>query len=120
MKLPNPIASSRLVAAALILIGAMPALADVLVVRGPGATHPTLQAAINAAVDGDVILVRAGTDSSALISAKGIAIVVEPGAIAVVNGSFTIEQLASAQSVVVTGLKIQPLSTQASAVVVQS
>ena len=99
---------------------AQSAWADVLVVRGPGATHFALQSAVDAAADGDVILVRAGTDPALSIQGKSLSIVVEPLANALVLGVVTIEQLSSAQCVVITGLKVQPVQAVPTAVSIQN
>jgi hypothetical protein len=54
------------------------ALANVTILGQPG-SYATIQAAVNAAVDGDVLIVDAGTYAGFTIDGKGIAIVASPG-----------------------------------------
>jgi hypothetical protein len=75
---------------------------------------------VDAAADGDVLLVRAGTDPSLLIQGKSLSIVVEPLANALIQGVLTIEQLSSAQCVVITGLKVFPTLPGPAAVSIQN
>jgi pectin methylesterase-like acyl-CoA thioesterase len=55
------------------------ALADVHVVDASGGgDFTTLQAAVNAAADGDTLLVRSGSYDGFLLTGKGLSIVAEP------------------------------------------
>ena len=95
---------------------------------GPGAHFEDLQEAVDAAVDGDVILVRDGTYSPCSIQAKGLVLaaegsnaVIEAPAGAIFNFSLHsvfVRDLAPDQSVVVRGLRmnygVQALSCEGS------
>lgn len=94
------------------LVGALLALcagaqaAEVRVVAPAGAPYATLQAAITAANDGDVVLVKSGDYAGATIEGKGLAIVEDSGAVARVTGTLLVQNVAAGQVVVVTGLEI--------------
>jgi hypothetical protein len=60
------------------LLLAAPVAADVLVVAPVGAPYTTPQQAIDAAVDGDTILVRAGTYDGFWIVHKSVAVIADP------------------------------------------
>lgn len=71
---------------ALVLVAPATAAAAELVV-GPSGDHPTIQDALDAAVDGDVIVVRAGTyEESLTTEAPGITLRAAEGAEVVVQG----------------------------------
>lgn len=77
--------------------------ADVLVV-GPARAHATIQLAINAAHDGDVILVEPGTYPSFAVSNRALTIVADSGGPVIVNGAIMVFDLAATRDVVVCGL----------------
>ncbi len=88
---------------ALALLALPSAAADVLVVDdsgGAGVDFITLQAAVAAAQDGDVVLVRSGTYSGdVLVDAKSLVITADAGAAVGYSGLLTIQNLAAGQSV---------------------
>ena len=97
------------------LFAAVPG-ADVLVVDaalGPGADHDTIQGAVDAAEDGDTILVRDGNYASFSIQAKGLVVVADGDGV-FLDGHTTsnfgtrteIEDLAADQEVVLRGLRM--------------
>jgi len=59
------------------LVAIRPAAADVLIVDGTGTHYGSVQVAVYAAHDGDVLLVRVPVNESVLVNAKGIAIVAD-------------------------------------------
>jgi hypothetical protein len=71
---------------------------------GPG-VFLDLPAAITAAADGDVILVRDGTYSAFAVQAKGLAIVADATAAPAIGGGAVVEQLGTDQTVLVRGLR---------------
>jgi hypothetical protein len=66
----------------------------------------SLQAAIDAAPEGGLLLVQTGTYGAAVVDGKSISIVEMPGADARANGALTIQNLSSTQRVLVSGLQI--------------
>ncbi len=91
------------------------AAADVLVVApaaGPGVDATTIQAAVDAAVDGDTILVRPGQYPEFVIDAKALVVVADGAPVMVGMGSYAVpyplpvrvRNLAAGQAVVVRGL----------------
>lgn len=67
-----------------------------------------LQPAIDAAGDGDVLLVAAGSYGSFSIDGKALWIVALPGALARVEGTARVQNLAPDQTVVLIGLTVDP------------
>ncbi len=61
--------------------------ASVLVVAPSGAPFTTIQAAVDAAVDGDVVLVRPGTYGGFTLNAKSLALVSDPAGAAHIAGA---------------------------------
>lgn len=85
-----------------------PALAGVIVVASNGTGQATdLPAAIAAAVDGDVLLVKSGTYSAFTITNKSLDLVADAGASVIVLGTSTVQQLAATRSVSLTGLSLR-------------
>jgi predicted outer membrane repeat protein len=86
---------------------APPALArDVLNVAQPTAPFAELQAAVDAASDGDVLLLQPGVYGSAVVRAKGLTLLaLEPGTVEVAG--VVIESLAAGQDVQLVGLLVR-------------
>ena len=71
----------------------------------PGApSSASLQAAINAALDGDVLILSGGTYSGFVMDGKGVHLYVMPGQTADIHGASVISNLPSASKVVLSGL----------------
>ena len=96
-----------------IVVLALPARAGVLVVDAAGGAgaFTEIQSAVDAAVDGDVILLESGVYHSFVVTAKALQIVEDAGADARVFGSLVVEGLAPGQSLVLRGLIVsgQPM-----------
>jgi hypothetical protein len=71
---------------------------------GPGIDFNTIQAAIDAAADGDTLLVKSGNYAGFGVIGKGLAIVAEDGAIVSLGSGSTIRALSASQVVVLRGL----------------
>lgn len=104
----NPLLPLALV---LILGGASRATAQGAVhvvdaLAGPGSDFTTIQAAVDAAVGGDVLLVRAGVYPGFGIDAKPLTVAAEPGAAVSIDGVVLVQNLASGADVLLTGLEI--------------
>jgi hypothetical protein len=80
--------------APLALARAAPAGQVLVVGSGPGHL-PEIQAAVDAALDDDVILVKSGTYASFLIDNKSITVVADTGAIVHVNGAIRAQNLSA-------------------------
>lgn len=113
---------SSLAAAGLVLAAASasPLLANgIRVADNPGApTFTSLQAAIDAAPDGGLLLVQSGTYGAAVVDGKSLSIVEMPGAVAKTTGTLRIRNLSASQRVLVSGLEI--LGVGAPGVVLQN
>lgn len=72
---------------------------------GPGIQYTTIQAAIEAAADGDVILVKPGTYSDASINDTSVTIVADSGGPVRVVDGIAIRNLSSQRRVVLRGLR---------------
>src|SRR5262245_23875185 len=86
--------------------------ANVLVVDaagGPGSAFTDIQPAINAAANGDIVLVRSGSYAGFEVQAKSVSIVADAGASVVVNSASTIKQLGDDQRVEVMGVTLTPI-----------
>lgn len=93
--------------AALVLApSATVARADVLVVAPAGAPFTTIQAAVDAAVDGDTILVRVGDYPGFTVAAKSVAIVADPTQGARLLTPVSVRDLAVGQEVTVAGFDV--------------
>ncbi len=91
------------------IVSAMPTVRanGVTVVDNPALPMFTsLQAAIDAAPGGGLLLVQSGTYQASVIDGKSLSIVEVPGAQAIVNGPMTVRNLARGQTVLVTGLDV--------------
>ncbi len=88
-----------------VLAGA--ARADVLVVQpGNPAAFPQIQAAIDSAHDGDVVLVKSGSYTTFQVLDKALWIVADTGASVNVAGAARVRGLAAARDVVLAGLSV--------------
>ncbi len=87
---------------------ALPATAQTVhVVDDDGGVDFTdIQSAIDAAADGDVILVRSGSYFSANVDAKGVTVVADQGHSVTINGQCSVTNLAPNQAVNFTQLEI--------------
>jgi len=83
--------------------------AEVLVVGGPQQTHPTVQAAVNAAVDGDVILVRTSSDWYVTIDGKSVSVIADAPT-PVLFREMHVKNLSAGQVVTIAGFQHQPSS----------
>lgn len=84
------------------------ARADVRVVAASGGGAFTdLPAAVAAANDGDVLLVKSGTYSAFTITNKSLDVVADAGASVIVLGTSKVQQLAATRSVSLTGLALR-------------
>jgi hypothetical protein len=82
-----------------------PPVGNVLIVdAGGGGHYSTIQSAVDAAIDGDVLLVMAGTYSSFLITNKALTVVADTSAIVQVQGGIRIHDLALPKTVVIADL----------------
>lgn len=79
--------------------------ADVRVVAPTGAPYAEIQAAVDAASDGDVVLVKSGTYASFVIRNLSVAIVADAGAVVDVEGSIRVSGVAATRTVVLAGLR---------------
>jgi hypothetical protein len=99
-------------AALALVLATSPALAQgVRIVDASGQLNfPDIQSAINAAVDGDVLLVGAGTYPGFTVNGKGISIfAAPPGASVTVQGTIAVSNV-HGKNVIVVGLLAQPVS----------
>lgn len=85
---------------------AVPSLGGVRVVAPAGAPYATLQAAVDAAVDGDVVLVRTGDYAGCAIDGKALMLVEDAGASARVTSTLFVRNLAAGQCVVLAGFEM--------------
>ena len=82
--------------------------ASVLIVDASGTRdYRTIQAAVDASTDGDVILVHAGTYAAFHVSDRSLSIYVDAGATVNVNGTVQIMNLAATRTFVLSGVNIQ-------------
>ncbi|MFO1011818.1 MAG: hypothetical protein U1F29_17280 [Planctomycetota bacterium] len=101
--------SQRLLAQILPLLAglALPlaARADVRVVGPSPAPYAEIQAAVDAANDGDVVLVKSGTYASFVVRNQELAIVADTGAVVNVDGAIRVSGVAATRSVLLQGLR---------------
>ncbi|MBI1380840.1 MAG: hypothetical protein GC161_07115 [Planctomycetaceae bacterium] len=95
------------------LLSAIPARADVLVVDkalGPGADFATIQAAVDAAVDGDIVIVRPATYDGFAVNGKGLSILAESKTRFAIepSGRVVVSNLGAGQSFVLRGAEDDP------------
>ncbi|MCE9593156.1 MAG: hypothetical protein K8S98_03085 [Planctomycetes bacterium] len=82
----------------------MPSLGGHVLTVGSGQDFADLQSAIDAATDGDTVLVRAGNYTGFVIDGKALTVVVDEGAQVAVNGEARVEHLASGRLLLLSGL----------------
>lgn len=90
--------------------------AGVRTVGGANADHPSIAAAVSAAVDGDLVLVRAGTYGGFTLDGKAVAIVADAGADVIVFGPVRVQNLAPGRMARLTGLAVASVGSDALAV----
>lgn len=81
------------------------AIADVRVVSSSG-PYTTIQSAITAAADGDMLLVKPGTYTSFILNAKSLTIVADTGGAVNIPGACIVRNLTASQHAVLSGLTI--------------
>lgn len=81
------------------------ASAGVFIVGGPSQTHATIQAAVDAAADGDVVLVRTNSASAFTIDGKGIAVLGD-GAMVAVYGQAAVRNVPASKTAVLSNLHV--------------
>ncbi len=87
-----------------LLLFAPTALADVRVVS-PVGPYTQIQDAVNAANDGDLLLVKAGTYSGFVVQAKSLTVVGDANPLVTVQGTVTVSDLTPGQNVALVRLK---------------
>lgn len=95
------------------VLAAPAARANVLVVGG-GGPHNTIQSAIDAASDGDVVLVRPGTYAGFTVQNKGVAVVADVGGPVSLTGALIVRDVAVTSACVFSGLLVTPPSSPTS------
>lgn len=95
--------SRNLVLACIVALGAPASAFQVVHVVQPGAAA-AIQAAVDAASDGDVVLVHAGAYGSVRITNKSLALVADPAGSVTVD-DLTIDTISSARTCTVSGLR---------------
>lgn len=83
--------------------------AGVLTVGGSAPTHPNLQAAVTAAVDGDVILVRSFVSQNVVVTGKGVSIVADGPAHMAWGGTIDIQNVPAGSTMLVAGFDFSSL-----------
>jgi len=79
--------------------------ADVRVVRGPGSQFNEIQDAVNVAVDGDLLLIRAGSYAPVLIEGKALSLCADGAVNVTITGGLTIQNTSVTQVIVVSGIR---------------
>lgn len=97
----RPVLLQRFLAIPLV---SLPATAGVLVVAPSGAPFTQIQTAVDAASDGDVVLVKSGTYASFVIRNQELAIVADTNATVNVDGAIRVSGVAATRSVLLSGL----------------
>jgi hypothetical protein len=81
---------------------------NVIVVDTAGfGDHVQIQPAVDAATDGDTILVRAGLYAGFVVTDKGLSIVAAPNSLVQIGGTVRVVSLASSRDLVLAGLTVQ-------------
>jgi hypothetical protein len=75
-------------------------------VAGAGVFATDIQAAVDAAGNGDLVLVRAGSYSGFTVDGKGVSVVADAGAAVEANGRVLVRNISAAQRVLLQGLTI--------------
>ena len=87
------------------------AVADVIYVDASGnGQYTSIQAAIDAAADGDVLLVRTGTYAGFTLDNRALWVVADAGALPKVTNMVTVRNVASSKAVLLSGLEIAPFN----------
>lgn len=100
-------------AAAFLAAASTSAHSGVLVVDpagGPGVDHTTIQAAVDAALSGDTILVRAGVYGGLGIHDKGVSVIADRGADVRLTNEIAVRHLSAGEQVHLIGLDVQSVS----------
>lgn len=92
--------------AALLLAPALAQAGVIVVSSGGGGQYTNLQMAVNAASDGDTVLVKAGAYSSFTVTDKALTIVADGATPVTVYGTVVVQNLAASHAVVLTGLVV--------------
>src|SRR5262245_16335265 len=71
---------------------------------GPGVYATDIQPAIDAAANGDVVLVKPGAYSTFTITGKGVSVIADTGANVVVNGLVFVSNVGASQFALIQGL----------------
>lgn len=95
---------------------ALPAMAlpagNVLVVDGAGSgSFTTIQAAVDAAIDGDVVVVQGGSYATFVITDKSLTVVADFNADVAIDGGITVRDLAATRTVVLANLLVEGLQS---------
>lgn len=96
----------RLIPCAVLALGASVS-ANVLVVAPSGAPFTTVQAAVDAAIDGDVILVKAGFYAGFTVNGKALALVSDPEGAALIQGDTMITGVGVGKTTSLSGFMIR-------------
>lgn len=99
---------------AISMLGA-PLFAGVLTVGATSPDFSDIQSAVNAAIDGDVVLVRAGSDLGFTLDGKGIAIVADPEGSATITGTVAIVNVGAGKVSGLSGFNVLPSSASIAA-----
>lgn len=114
MKLPSPIGLVFCSVVSGIVLGSVAAASDVITVRADGTgDYKGLAVAIQAAKDGDVLLVQNGNYQAAQVSTMSLAIVADEGHAPVISGGFKVKPLGKSKTVLLSGLTFQGLQPSA-------
>lgn len=84
--------------------------ANVWIVAPSGGNFTQIQAAIDAASDGDVVLVKTGSYDTFVVNDKDLSILTDVGNAATVQGAIRVTNLAAGKSVLVAGLSARGIS----------
>lgn len=88
-----------------VLAAAPLAAADVLVVAPSGAPYTEIQAAVDAASDGDVVLVRAGTYASFAVRNQELVVAADSAGVVHVTGAIRVSGVGATRTVLLSGLR---------------
>ena len=75
-------------------------------VAGPGVFATDIQPAVDAAANGDLVLVKAGAYSGFSVDGKGVSVVADAGAAVACNGLVFVNHIAAGQRVLLQGLSV--------------
>lgn len=105
----HPLARFALVSSVFV-VATSGALASVLVVSTTSGPYTTIQAAVNAAQDGDTVLVRPGSHASFTVDDKALSVVGDGASPVTLSGRITVQNLAAARTVVISGFAAAALA----------